>query len=338
MIQKFVVLFTLFLFSQQLAFAQQLQQPSSALIQPLAAKSLLLDIVNVEDKFLVAVGERGHILYSDDAVNWQQANVPVQTMLTKVFFIDDKQGWAVGHDATILHTLDGGLNWQLQQYRPKIEKPLLDVFFQDALQGIAVGAYGLFYRTSDGGVTWQSEFQEELLDEEDRDYLNELQAEDTAAYQEEKASILPHFNRLITDGRTLFLVGEIGFMAKSNDFGHQWQLLDEIYSGSFYDLTRTPDGALLVSGLRGNIYRSNDQGVSWKQIAVDTKALLNNILTHKDSVFVLGNGGTLLRSTDDGQTFSLTSQPDGKSLVAGTFFKGQMVIASEVGIKVLEIR
>src|SRR3546814_9158629 len=36
-------------------------------------------------KRLVAVGERGHILYSDDQANtWQQASVPVRSALTAV--------------------------------------------------------------------------------------------------------------------------------------------------------------------------------------------------------------------------------------------------------------
>jgi photosystem II stability/assembly factor-like uncharacterized protein len=34
----------------------------------------------------VAVGQYGHILLSSDGDNWQQANVPLQTTLTSVFF------------------------------------------------------------------------------------------------------------------------------------------------------------------------------------------------------------------------------------------------------------
>ena len=69
-----------------------------AIKAPLASKSLLLDITKVGDRKLAAVGEHGHILLSSDAVNWQQANVPVQTTLTSVFFIYEQLGWAVGHD------------------------------------------------------------------------------------------------------------------------------------------------------------------------------------------------------------------------------------------------
>src|SRR5690606_23612359 len=69
---------------------------------PLAVTSLLLDVTHA-GKRLVAVGDRGHILFSEDAGrNWVQARVPSRQLLTAVYFVDDKHGWAVGHDAQIL--------------------------------------------------------------------------------------------------------------------------------------------------------------------------------------------------------------------------------------------
>jgi photosystem II stability/assembly factor-like uncharacterized protein len=73
-----------------------------AMIMPRAASSLLLDIAAAGDR-LVAVGERGHILYSDDhGDSWVQTRVPTSVMLTRVFFVSGDLGWAVGHDGNIL--------------------------------------------------------------------------------------------------------------------------------------------------------------------------------------------------------------------------------------------
>ena len=138
-------------------------QPLDARLAPLASKSLLLDIIEINQSKLVAVGERGHILLSSDGVDWQQAQVPVQVTLTAVYFIDEMHGWAVGHDATILSSKDGGVSWQVQQRLPEVEKPLLDVLFFDRNTGVAVGAYGLFYRTNDGGQHWTIEYHNEFL-------------------------------------------------------------------------------------------------------------------------------------------------------------------------------
>jgi photosystem II stability/assembly factor-like uncharacterized protein len=304
----------------------------------LASKSLLLDITKVGLSQLVAVGEHGHILLSSDAVNWRQAKVPVQTTLTSVFFIDSMLGWAVGHDATILNTIDGGLTWQIQQYKPELEKPLLDVVFKSTTDGIAIGAYGLIFRTQDGGITWKNEFHSEFLLPEDTEYLAELKQEDEEAYLDEASSILPHFNRLVIDGRTLYMVGEIGLIVKSNDFGISWLPFDEIYQGSFFDIARTRQGNLLVVGLRGHVFRSLKNGTPWQQRQTKTTALINDIvLSDDDRIFLLANNGTLLESVDDGQSYQLKIQKDGKALIAGVWFNGQLIAVSDVGIKKISL-
>ena len=79
-----------------------------------ALKHLILDIASAGDR-LVAVGEYGNILYSDDqGISWRQAQVPVQVTLTAVHFPTANKGWAVGHDAVILHSEDTGETWRKQ--------------------------------------------------------------------------------------------------------------------------------------------------------------------------------------------------------------------------------
>jgi len=307
---------------------------SNSVIAPLAEKSLLLDIARIQQKKLVAVGERGHILLSVDGEKWQQVSVPTEATLTSVFFINNLVGWVVGHDATILKTNNGGNNWHIQHSDPSLEKPFLDVVFKDPFHGVAVGAYGFFYRTVDGGKTWLSEFHEEFLSTEDSAYLNELKLEDEEAYFDERESILPHFNRIVSDGRTTYLVGEAGVIAKSNDLGLTWSIFDEIYQGSFFDLVRTQQGNLLVVGLRGNVFRSLKNGTPWIESKTETTSLLNSIvLSDEGRVFILGNNGVILESRDDGHSFVLKSQPDGKSLIAGVWFKNRIVAVSDAGIK-----
>ena len=313
-------------------------QPLDAMIAPLASKSLLLDIIEINQSKLVAVGERGHILLSSDGVDWQQAQVPVQVTLTAVYFIDEMHGWAVGHDATILSSKDGGVSWQVQQHLPEVEKPLLDVLFFDRNTGVAVGAYGLFYRTNDGGQHWTIEYHNEFLYPEDQAYLAELKLDDEVAYLDEQSSILPHFNRVVADGRTLYLAGELGLIAKSNNFGVSWQRLDEIYPGSFYDIDRTQEGNLVVVGLRGHIFRSLKNGTPWQASDSHVTALLSSIVLSDDQrVFILGNNGVLLESRDDGATFTKHVQKDGKALIAGVWYKNKIIAVSDVGIKTINI-
>lgn len=304
----------------------------------LASKSLLLDISPIGQEKLVAVGQHGHILLSSDGDQWHQANVPVQVTLTSVYFLNDQLGWAVGHDATILHSKDGGLNWRVQQYLPSLQKPLLDIYFKNEQQGIAVGAYGQIFRSNDGGSTWLAEFHQEFLLADDIEYLSELKVEDEDAYLDEISFILPHFNGLVQAGSTLFLLGEAGMLAKSNDFGVTWQPFEGFYQGSFFSLALTKSGDILVVGLRGHVFRGINNGLQWDEINTDTTSLLNDIVFTKDErIFILGNNGMLLISHDDGKSFTTNPQQDGRTLIAGVWFKERLIVVSDVGIKVLDL-
>lgn len=320
-----------------LARAADSVQPDAAYQMPLASAALLTDIVSVQER-LVVVGERGHILFSDDAANWTQAQVPVQANLTSVFFINKERGWAVGHDATILLTEDAGASWQIQHFAPQTDKPLFDIYFSSPQQGIAVGAYGMFLRTEDGGNSWQPHFHIELLQEEDREYLEELKETDPDSYQSESEALLPHFNRLFADGNVLYMVGEAGFVAKSTDMGSSWERLDEFYNGSLFDLIRTPQMSLLAAGLRGHAFLSNDQGNSWQQIMLTETATLNSAFAAPDgTIYLVGNAGSLLVSRDGAATFTDYSRADGKAIVNGLVWREQLLLVTEAGIKTINL-
>ena len=50
--------------------------------QPLAAESLLLDIIEVPGHGFLAVGERGHVVRSSDGRNWTQAEIVPMAVAT----------------------------------------------------------------------------------------------------------------------------------------------------------------------------------------------------------------------------------------------------------------
>lgn len=80
------------------------------------AVSSVLNAVVLAGTRLVAVGERGVVLLSDDnGRSWRQAgSVPVSVALTDVHFVSATHGWAVGHSGVVLHSDDGGETWMRQ--------------------------------------------------------------------------------------------------------------------------------------------------------------------------------------------------------------------------------
>jgi len=75
-----------------------------------------------------------------------------------IHFVDASNGWAVGADGTVIHTVDGGDNW-LQQTTPAAVSAitLRAVSFADTMHGYAVGDGGTILATTDGGSTWVSQ-------------------------------------------------------------------------------------------------------------------------------------------------------------------------------------
>ncbi|MEI6858197.1 MAG: YCF48-related protein [Shewanella sp.] len=286
-------------------------------IQALAIDSIILDIAT-HGNTVLAVGERGHVFIFDEQASpqWLQVPSPTSAHLTKAFLVTPQLGWAVGHDATIIHTQDGGKTWQLQMESKEIEKPLLDIHFFDELNGIAIGAYGLFYRTLDAGIHWQSEYHQELLFEEDVDYLAELKAEDETLYLSERSTLLPHFNRVIsTINDQLVMVGELGLVAVSNDQGRQWQKLDFIYEGSMFNAIYVKN-TLFVMGLRGHVFKTDASLINWTEISLPVTSTINGVMLKKDgNLRLVGNAGAVIDVTLEGKS-QLIEQHQGENLVS----------------------
>jgi photosystem II stability/assembly factor-like uncharacterized protein len=278
-----------------------------AIIAPLAAKSLLLDVAVAGDR-LVAVGERGHILLSDDAgLSWRQVPVPTRATLTGVCLRDGGQGWAVGHDSVILRTADGGASWEVIQFAPEEETPLLDVWFADDEHGFAVGAYGTFLVTADGGETW--DFQP--IGDDDFH--------------------LHHIARSST-GR-LYMAAEAGMLYRSDDDGEGWMALPSPYQGSFFAALPLDDDVVLLFGLRGHLYRSEDAGMTWTQLETGTVSMLTDGLDLGDGrVLITGLGGALLYSSDGGRSFALRPRPTRRGVSAAVVAAdGDIVLVGEGG-------
>ncbi len=211
-------------------------------------------------KRIVAVGDYGVVALSDDGKKFRQAkSVPTRTVLTSVFFLNDKQGWAAGHDGTILTTSDGGENWQVQRAEPGKDRVLMSIWFENAQHGLAVGQFGLALETDDGGKTWQ---ERKLVEGEDQAEKHLMQ-------------IFAGANGLV------FVTAESGSIFRSEDAGRTWKAIQTDNKGSFWTGRALADGGLLVAGMRGHVYRSGDKGLTWTAVPSGTQQSITGILSHE---------------------------------------------------------
>ena len=75
-----------------------------------------------------------------------------ETHFTDIYFADAKHGWIVGHQGWVLHTADGGENWEKQTVNTN--EDFKAVYFTNLRNGWAVGDKGLIATTDDGGRHW----------------------------------------------------------------------------------------------------------------------------------------------------------------------------------------
>jgi photosystem II stability/assembly factor-like uncharacterized protein len=302
-------------------------------IEPLARTSLLLDLAKAGERY-VAVGERGHVLLSDDdGATWRQAkSVPTRVMLTAVFFADAEYGWAVGHDETILNTVDGGETWTRSHFAPESQQPLLDLWFANRISGIAVGAYGAYLTTNDGGRHWAGTKFSPPARSAGKDVGTPPSANDEPPPDY-------HLNRIVGVGNRLYIAAEGGQLYRSDDRGAHWRALPSPYEGSFFGLVPIRGDGLLAFGLRGHLFKSADAGETWTPLETHTTAMLTDGVAVNDLRVVIGGlTGVLLVSGDAGETFRLTQQEDRRgvsALLPGT--AGSVVVAGEGGVQVLRL-
>lgn len=119
---------------------------------------LLLDGIFTDEKKPVLFGGGGSILFSDDAgITWNAANVfgEKPSKFNAAFFINQKNGWAVGTSGKIFQTVSGGKTWREQN--SGVSADLTDVVFLTTSEGFAVGNEGTILHTTTAGNVWVAE-------------------------------------------------------------------------------------------------------------------------------------------------------------------------------------
>lgn len=310
-----------------------------------AQYSMMLDIAAAGDR-LVAVGERGHILYSTDkGASWTQAEVPTSMMLTRVFFIDDKQGWAVGHDGNVLFSQDGGINWELQrdgksdQARINEERAGRAKLTMEALYEQVKGAPQENRAELEEALeeaAWALDSARQTLDEPvyapplmdvwfaspeqgwaSGAYGTLLRTSNGGRHWDDWTHKVNNQDELHLNGvkggpdGTLYLASEWGTVFRSLSGGTSWEPLETGYDGSFFGIEVNPGtGTVFAYGLLGTIYRSTDRGETWEEMESKARASLFGSIALPDGTLIfVGQGGTAVSTEDDGETFTPLRQP-----------------------------
>ncbi|MBN1005624.1 WD40/YVTN/BNR-like repeat-containing protein [Amphritea pacifica] len=346
-VKYLLTLVGLFIAASNLFAADQPPRPAAALDKPAlqSPKSPNMAILSVTraGERVVAVGERGIALYSDDSgQTWTQAQTPTSATLTAVRFANDKMGWAIGHMGIVLHTEDGGGTWVKQldgieaarlslqtaqqsgnerairdaQYliQDGADKPFFDICLLDENSLMIIGAYNLVLRSENGGQSWTG--WQTHIDNPRALHLYAMQAIDT----------------------TLFIAGEQGLLLRSDDNGQHFTQLESPYHGSWFGLQAEHNGSLLAYGLRGTAYLTTDLGNHWQQVNSGTPVSISaNTELGDGRTLLVSQAGEILVSTDNGLNFIRAAERLRLPLTAVTEVPDGLVVGSLRGVHAIPL-
>jgi photosystem II stability/assembly factor-like uncharacterized protein len=267
---------------------------------------------------IVAVGESGHILISDDrAASWRDAKVTgnaevarVEQTLTQVAFVDDRIALAVGHDGLILRSEDRGESWVPVRFEKEYSDPLFSICAGQNGQVFVSGSFGRLLVSRDAGKS----FEAVPIDLPDGPHLNAVSCSSQ-------------------DGR-MMAAGEMAQARRSQDGGLTWTPMQIAYNGSLYGVVRLSDARWVIYGMLGHVFRTEDFGATWGEVATGTEAsFFGHVLLADGKLVLLGQGGTVLVSADGGASFRIERSGGREALVAGVeLAPGRLVTGGEKGI------
>lgn len=224
----------------------------------------------------LVVGDSAWIEFTSDSGNtWvKMTDLPIgaTTGITNIVFVGYHDGWAVGDQGTIIHTVDGGQNWVLQQTQTPFV--LTDIAFLDTQTGWAVGDHGTILHTSDAGANWISQNTETIKD------LRGI---------------------YFVDNMLGWAVGSDGVILKTTNGGATWSALEIEMTSFLLDVSFVNSTHGWVVGLGGTIRHTNDGGTTWlDQLTGTDNGLTEVFFLNENLGWVAGDDGTVLKTASGG--------------------------------------
>ncbi len=207
-------------------------------------------------------------------------------------------------EGVVMRSMDNGDTWST------VITPATDDLHALARSGnmvVAVGRDGNIIRSNDLGMTWTAQ---------------------TSGTSERL------FTVAVRSGTELLAGGAGGTFLRSDNGGSTWTPQTMPASDDWVDLhffSGTPDTGILL-GETGTILRTTDGGASWTEVPPGITAEFGGLASAHDSViFASATQGRVLKSTDQGLTWSISSSPLTEFLTNIATGDGEVVAVGELG-------
>jgi photosystem II stability/assembly factor-like uncharacterized protein len=238
---------------------------------------------------ILCVGCTAGKLDSIAANPWELVTLPTDKTILDITLVGNgPHGWAVGKNATILETTDGGKTW-VDKSLDLGESPYnLESVSFSGKEGWIVGKPAILLHTTDEGKTW---------------------------------SEIPLSNQLPGDPRLVVALGDkqaemmtdLGAIYRTSDGGRNWKAMVQESIGVIRNVSRSPSGKYVSVSSRGSYYSTWNPGdKAWSQHNRNSSRRLQNMgFGPGDRLWSLARGGQVQFSApDDVEAWDSTTSPE----------------------------
>lgn len=234
------------------------------------------------------VGTKGFILYTKDKGKIWTISKWGDFSLNDIHMLDNKRGFISADSGVILTTEDGGKIWSVYDTKD-VTLNFNSITFRDAT-GLITGNKGRVLYTNDAGRNWTLR---------------------TIAEAKRKNKPVDLNSSFFIDQRNVWMAGNDGVILHSNDGGTTWQP-GKFKEYNYYAITFINNNDGFIAGENGILIRTNNGGSSWRSDALPAYKI-NRLIHAPGSLWAIGNGGIIQKSTDNGKSWHGKS---GKSFFA----------------------
>ena len=296
--------------------------------------------------------EIGRIFHTSDG--WQtwteQTDTNVsRSKLSDVCFVDEMNGWVTGYNGIILHTSDGGANWEIQGEGVTTVR-LRDVSAVDEHHAFACGSDGVIVKTNDG-INWSvvdvgTNSQFYSIDMYDATHGIAVGKSETIFYTTDgiswnSATTPPRiggkdFNAVcMLDQNTAWLVGD-GFsflalksvFAKTIDGGNSWTLWEpaEMIMENMWAIDFTSATQGVAVGDKGWVFVTTD-GNNWEPLPRQFGDKISAVANVGDQIWASNGNGILYYSENFDSNWTHLTDINGTNLYKLSVVTNDRIIA-----------
>jgi hypothetical protein len=288
--------------------------------------------LSASDKYIyVTDGSAGFSIYKNNLIenplisNWEFQTSGISEDIWAVDFTSLTNGWAAADNGILLHTTDGGNNWQINQVGGSPDD-FRDITFVNENTGWVCGNNSSMYKTTNGGQNWfalsvpttsvvramcfLNESLGWVVTLEDHLILKTTDGGETWTEQNSGLTGNQHLiNVLFTDELNGFVLGfnlpeYQHYILKTTDGGETWTPNYNFQSNTLNSVYFINHDVGWIGGSNGLLIKTTDAGETWQTQNSGTEEFITAFsFTDENKGWYTGFNGTLFQTNDGGSSW-----------------------------------